>query len=78
MSDLANLFARQTETKRWAAEHENASARYDLAKMQERIAYLISQHQPVADLGLDREALRAALRYVQHGDEARMRREWKA
>jgi hypothetical protein len=75
MSDFGVLLAAQTESKRRWAEREAANARWEIAKTNERIAYLLSQHEPVAELGLDREALRAALRYVQHGDLDRMHRE---
>lgn len=71
MSDLQKLFNAQDITARWRAESEGASARLEIAQIKERAAYLISQHEPVASLGLDREALRAALSYLWHGDAQR-------
>ena len=76
MSDLAHLFHAQDRTKRWRAEWENASARMELAQHEERIAHLLSQHEPVASLGLDRERLGLALAYIQHGDIARLNRDF--
>lgn len=74
MSDLAALFHCQDVTKRWRAESENASARMELAQHNERMAYLLSQQEPVESLGLDRERLRLALSYVKHGDLDRLQR----
>jgi len=75
VSDLSVLFSREEEVRRWSAERESASAQLDLAKVRKNCAHLISQHEPVASLGLDREALRLALQYVQHGDENRLMRD---
>ncbi|NOJ26583.1 MAG: hypothetical protein DA330_01030 [Nitrososphaera sp.] len=69
MSDLERLFNAQAVSARWMAEHENTGARLEIALIKERAAYLLSQHEPVASLGLDREALRAALSYLWHGSE---------
>ena len=77
MSDLSALFAEQEKVARWKAESENASARYELALMRKNCAHLLSQHEPVAALGLDRERLRLALRYVMHGDLGRMNRDFE-
>lgn len=78
MSDLMTLLNKQNETIRWKAEVENATARLELARIRERCAYLISQHEPVNSLGLDRERLRLALRYLEHGNLARLENELKA
>lgn len=67
MSDLSDLFSAQDKTKRWQAESENAHARLELARIEERCAYLISQHEPVAMLKIDREVLRAIFKYLRHG-----------
>ena len=75
MSDLCSLFMREETTRRWRAERENASARLELALIYEHIAYLISQHEPVASLGIDRNELRAILAYIHHGDINRLKRE---
>lgn len=76
MSDLSTLFHAQTKTARWRAEWENASARMDLAQRDERAALLLSQHEPVASLGLDRERLRLVLGFLNHGDLARLDRDF--
>lgn len=73
MSDLSELFSEQEKVARWRAESENANARLQLARM---CARLISQHEPVAALGLDRERLRLALNYIRHGDLKRFDREF--
>lgn len=77
-NDLCTLFARQESTRRRKAEWENASARMELAQQDERMAYLLSQREPVAALGLDRERLRLALSYIKHGDLSRLDREFLA
>lgn len=78
MSDLGYLFSQHDKVARWKAEWENASARMELEKIRERHAVLLSQHEPVASLGLDRERLRLALAYVvQHGDLARLGRDFE-
>ena len=78
MSDLMRLFDAEEKSRRWHAECENASARRDLALIDERCARLISQHEPVALLGIDRERLRLVLNYLRHGDLARLDREFTA
>ena len=76
-NDLLALFRAHDEVARWSAERENASARLELAHMRARMAYLLSQHEPVHSLGVDREKLRALLAYVKHGDLARMKRNYE-
>ncbi len=75
MSDFNDYMGKQEVTRRWKAECENAAARREIAQRNERAAMLISQHEPVASLGLDRERLRLALRFLVHGDAARLERE---
>ena len=77
MSDLIVLFQEQDKVKRWKAEVENANAQLQIARMNEHCAYLISQHEPVASLGLDREKLRLVLNYMRHGDLRRLDREFE-
>jgi hypothetical protein len=40
--------------------------------------FLLSQHDPVAKLGIDREKLRAVLAFVWHGNVDRMERDFAA
>lgn len=75
MSDLITLFRKQEITARWRVELENASARLQLAQIEERIASLISQHEPVASLHIDRDKLRLLLDYLQHGNLSRLESE---
>lgn len=77
MNDLSLLFSATDKSARWKAERENASARYDLAKIHERCAYLISQHEPVVSLGLDREKLRLVFSFINHGDLRRLNRDFE-
>lgn len=77
MNDLQVLFSEHDRVARWKAESENANARLQLARMNEHCAHLISQHEPVASLGLDREKLRLVLNYVRHGDLHRLAREFE-
>lgn len=63
---------------RWKAEHENATARLELARRDEVAALLVSQHEPVHSLGIDRNALRVLLAYLTHRDVPRMQRELAA
>ena len=75
MNDLSVLFSAQEKSRRWMAERENASARYELAKIDERCAYLLSQHEPVVSMGLDREKLRIVFSYLKHGNLPRLNRD---
>jgi len=61
--------------RRWMAERENAAARLDLERTQECCRLLVSQHDPVFSLGIDRDALKVLLSFVQHHDTKRLRRE---
>lgn len=66
-SDFANYLAKQTETREAKVGLDYASTRLDLARMRERCAELMSQHEPLNGLGIDREAVRQVLHYVQCG-----------
>ena len=66
------------EVKRWRAERENASARLALAETRACARLLISQHDPVSALGINRDHLKVLLDFVQHHDVARLRRESEA
>lgn len=74
-SDLQNIFSAQAEKRRWRAEGENAQARVQLATINEGCATLLSGHDPVASLGMNRDHLRCVLSYIRHGDVSRMNRE---
>jgi hypothetical protein len=78
MSDFARLMIEEAEVRRWRAEHENTSARLEIANARRNCSFLISQHDPVAKLGIDREKLRAVLAFVWHGDVGRMERDFAA
>lgn len=75
MSDLATLFSAQGDVRRWSAERENASARLDIARSNEACAHLLSSHEPIASLDINREVMRVLLSYVRHADRARLTRE---
>lgn len=61
--------------KRWSAERENASARLELAKARQCCYLLLSQHNPLHSLRIDREQLRILLDFIWHCDPERLRRE---
>lgn len=65
--DLATMFKHQEEQRRWRAEAENASARLELAQIKERLAEVLSQHEPVASLAIRREDLRKVVDYIRTG-----------
>lgn len=73
--DLGALFSAQGEVARWRAERENASARLELARAKESRAFLLSQHEPLASLGIDREVMRKLLSFTAHHDKERLLRE---
>ena len=66
------------EVRRWESERENATARLELARIRECCKLLVSQHDPVHSLGIDRDALRILLEFVQHHDVKRLRRDCEA
>ena len=76
MSDFNRLMIDEEAVRRWRAENENSSARLEIASARRNCALLLSQHDPVAKLGIDREKLRAVLAYVWHGDVGRMERDF--
>ena len=67
LRDFPAYMTAQTETKLARAEANAASTNVELRLMRERCAELMSQHEPVAGLGLDRELVRQVLHYVQCG-----------
>ena len=73
--DLTKIYQSRIECARWAAERENATARLSLARAREARAILLSQHEPVNSLGIDREKLRLLLDYTAHHEFARLERE---
>ncbi|NNM52101.1 MAG: hypothetical protein HKM02_07735 [Pseudomonadales bacterium] len=75
MTNLSKLFDADEKVRRWTAEHENTAARLELAIMHRNMNYLISQHEPVATLGLDRNMLEIALQFINHGDLGRLDRD---
>jgi len=77
MNNLYTLFRAQEQSARWKCEIENATARYELAKINEHCAFLISQHEPIASLKLDRERLRIVFKYLKHGDLKRLERDFE-
>lgn len=74
-NDLGALFSAQADVARWRAERDSATAHLELAQTKEARAYLISQHEPIASLGVDRDVLRALLEFTAHHDKARLHRD---
>ena len=75
--DFNNFMRAEDEVLRWRAERENASARLELANMRRNMAMLISQHEPLCDLRIDRDQLRELFKFVCHNDKKRLEREVK-
>lgn len=59
------------------AEWEHHAAARDAELQRSRVYELLSQHEPLASAGIDRETVRPILRYIIHGDKYRMEREMK-
>jgi hypothetical protein len=76
MSDFDRLMMDEEKVRRWSAEHDSAGAHLEIAKAWRNCSYLLSQHDPVAKLGIDREKLRAVLAFVWHGNDARLERDF--
>ena len=75
INNLGMYFGICEDVKRWEAERENASARLELVKIKRCQEFLISQHEPVFSLGIDRTKLQVLLSFLGHRDTARLRRE---
>jgi hypothetical protein len=70
------MYPSNTDAARhWSAARENATAQLDLARTRECCRLLISQHDPIFSLGIDRDALKVLLSFVQHHDTSRLRRD---
>jgi hypothetical protein len=75
MNEFGMYPSNTDEVRRWKAESENASARLELARTRECARLLVSQHDPVFSLGIDRAALKVLLDFLAHHDTARLRRD---
>ena len=78
MNEFGMYPSNTDKVRRWMAELENASARLELARTRECCRLLISQHDPVFSLGMDRDALKILLSFTAHHDTSRLRRECEA
>lgn len=78
MNEFGMYPSNTDEVRRWKAEGENASARLELARTRECCRLLISQHDPVFSMGVDRDVLKILLGFIAHHDTARLRRECEA
>lgn len=78
MNEFGMYPSNTDEVRRWTAERENATARLKLARTRECGRLLLSQHDPVYSLGIDRNALKVLLDFTQHHDTSRLRRECEA
>ena len=67
MSDFSAYMSRKEVTAKFRAERDGATARLELALMHERCAEVMSQHEPLNTLGLDREAVRRLLCFLNSG-----------
>lgn len=78
MNEFGMYPSNDVSVQRWNAERENATARMELERIRACCQLIISQHDPVASLGLDRDRLAVVLNFVRHGDTARLRRDCAA
>lgn len=67
MSDFENYMMAQERTRTARAKHEAATSTLNLCIFQERCAELVSQHEPIASLGVDRDALRKIIQFIYRG-----------
>ena len=67
MSDFGNYMLAKERTAAARAKHDAATTTLNLSIFQERCAELVSQHEPVASLGVDRDALRKIVQFIYHG-----------
>ena len=67
MSDFQNYMLAKEQTAVARANHEAATATLSLCIFRERLAELISQHEPIESLGVDRDALRKIVQFIYHG-----------
>lgn len=65
--DFSNYMSAQAATAKARIEYNRASSQIDYLQMRERCAELLSQHQPLAGLEIDREKVRKVLSFVQCG-----------
>lgn len=65
--EFGRYLAAQAGARTARAEYNSAGRGLELAQIRERCAEVISQHQPLAGLGLDRGKVEALLAYVVHG-----------
>ena len=75
MSDLELLFKAMREVDKWMAERNYASSQLDLAMMRKNMRELISQHEPLHSVDIDRDKLRAVFSYLEHGNATRLENE---
>ena len=67
VQDFSRYMSAKETTARYRAQREAASAGLDLAQMRERCAEVISQHEPLNTLGLNRDAVRRLVLFIQCG-----------
>lgn len=67
MSHFASYMHAKEITARHRAQRDAASAGLELAIVLERCAEVLSQHEPLHSLDLDREAVERLVRFIQCG-----------
>lgn len=77
MNDFNRWQSSKTQAEVHRASWEYHGAARDAESMRSRVYELLSQFQPLAAIGINRELLRPVLYYIIHGDKARMEREMK-
>jgi hypothetical protein len=67
MGDFVQFMRAKEVTEKYYAQYDAAGAHLEKARMEERCAQLLSQHEPVASIGIDREKLRVIIDFIKTG-----------
>jgi len=67
MNDFEQYLVKQTERDAAYTGYNLAGVRLELAQIKMRAAELISQHEPLASIGTDREEARKIISYILNG-----------
>lgn len=67
MSDFAAYMRAKTVTAEKRARYDHAAAALELAIMKERCAEILSQHEPLNTLGIDRDAAAKLIQFIHRG-----------
>ena len=75
---LANLFNAQDNVRLWRNAVESAQANLEVAKVKANCNLLLSQHDPVNKMNIDREKLKMIFSFLWHGQLDRLQRDFES